>query len=166
MKKMNYTFKPKQKFAKASGKNLKISTKKAAKICRIIRGKKLTQVKRLLDDLLTEKRSISGKYYTKAAKQIKMLLESCEKNADFLGLNTDALFVHASASHGNIMRRRRRKSGFGSRMKSTNLEIMLIEKGKFAARKENGTEKKKGEAKKEQKEKQDVSAKVNSGENK
>lgn len=126
---MSYTFKPKQKFAKAHGTNLHISTKTATKICRVIRNKKLTQVKRLLNDLLNEKRSLRGKYHTKTVKEIKMLLEGCEKNAEFLGLNMDALFVHASAHQGNIIRRRRRKAAFGSRMKSTNLEIMLIEKG-------------------------------------
>jgi len=59
-----------------------------------------------------------------------MLLKSCEKNADSLNLNKERLFVHASAHKGSIMRRRRRRSGFGSRMKMTNLEIILIERGK------------------------------------
>ena len=125
-----YTFVPKQKYAKAYGNNLRISTKGSEKICRVLRRKKLSSAKRLLDDLLSEKRSLDGKYYTKTVKNIKMLLESCEKNAEFLGLSSDALFVHASAHTGTIMRRRRRRSGFGTKIKSTNIEIMLIEKGK------------------------------------
>ena len=125
-----YTFVPKEKYSKAYGSNLRISTKSSEKICRVIRGKKLNAVKRLLVDLLDEKRSLNGKYYTKTVKQIKMLLESCEKNAEFMGLENGALFVHASAHTGTIMRRRRRKSSFGSTLKSTNIEMMLIEKGK------------------------------------
>jgi len=127
---MPYTFIPKENHAKAFGRNLKISSKNAAIICRVIRGKKLKVVKRLLNDLIDKKRSLGGKYYTNAAKEIKKLLESCEKNAEFLGLDTNSLFVHASATHGTIVRRRRRKAAFGSRMKMTNVEIILIEKTK------------------------------------
>jgi len=57
------------------------------------------------------------------------LLHSCEKNADSIGLEKGRLFVHVSAQRGQNFRRRRRKSGFGTKMKSTNLEIMLIERG-------------------------------------
>ncbi|MEM7819845.1 MAG: uL22 family ribosomal protein [Candidatus Aenigmatarchaeota archaeon] len=140
-----YTYKPKEKFAKSYGRNLRISTKSANVICSVIRGKKLNQAKRLLSDLLSMKRSLDGKYYTKTVREILKLLESCEKNADFLGLDTNKLFVHASAHIGSVIRRRRRKSAFGSRLKSTNVEIMLIEKGSI-------TEEKKIEKEKESKE--------------
>ena len=125
-----YTFTPTHKFAKAYGNNLNISRKSAVTICRIIRGKKLKTVKRLFSDLISKKRSLKGKYYTKTVVEIQKLLNSCEKNADYLGLNKDVLFVHASAHQGTITSRRRRKSEFGSRMKYTNVEIMLIEKGR------------------------------------
>lgn len=144
---MTYTYKPEQRFAKASGSNMNISTKDAAKICKVIRGKKLTQVKRLLNDLLSEKRSLNGKYYTKAVNEIKTLLGGCEKNAEFRGLNMDLLFVHASAHQGSVIRRRRRKAAFGSRLKSTNLEIMLIEKGKIKQAKKKEKPKKDEEKK-------------------
>lgn len=144
-----YTFKPKQKFAKASSVNSKISTKKAVKIFRVIRNKKLTNVRRLLDGLQTRERSIGGKYYTKAVNEIKNLLDSCEKNAEFIGLDKGALFVHASAHQGNTFRRRRRKSAFGSLMKTTHMEIMLIEKGRLPEKKES--EKEKRREKKEEK---------------
>jgi len=134
-----YTFEPKHEHAKAFGRNLRISTKNAVKICKVIRGKKLSTVKRLLNDLLTKKRSLEGKYYTKTVAEILKLLESCEKNADFLGLEKEKLFVHASAHKGSIMYRRRRKAAFGSRIKATNVEIMLIQKGK---NKEKGGSKK------------------------
>ncbi len=127
---MGYTFIPKENHAKAYGRGLRISTKSAKKVSDLIRGKKLNAVKRLLRDLLEQKRSISGKYYTKAVSHILDLLESCEKNADSLGLDKKKLFVHCSVHKGPNFRRRRRKAAFGSTMKSTNVEIILIEKGK------------------------------------
>ena len=127
---MKQTFAPKENYAKATGANMKISKKSSYVICDVIRGKPLTRARRLLEDLAAERRSLRGKYYSKTVKQILMLLNSCEKNAEFKGLDMDRLFVHASAHKGSHMRRRRRKGAFGTDMKSTNMEIMLIEKGK------------------------------------
>jgi len=62
-----------------------------------------------------------------------LLIESCEKNAEFLGLDKGRLMVRASAHLGTMLKRRRRKAKFGSRMKATNLEIMLIESGRKKA---------------------------------
>ncbi len=124
-----YTIQPKQKFAKASGTNVRISQKNAVIVCKVIRKKTLKRARRLLEDLRDERRSLGGKYYSHAVKEILHLLNSCEKNAEFAGLEKERLFVHASASMGTIMRRRRRKSAFGSRMKSANVEVMLIERG-------------------------------------
>jgi large subunit ribosomal protein L22 len=137
-----YTFEPNKRHAKAWGTNLRISKKKAKTICSVIRKKKLSQVKRLLADLKNKKRSLNGKYHTKAVVEILKLLESCEKNAEFKGLDKDLLFVHASAHQGTIRRRRRRKAAFGSRMKSTNVEIILIESGKKQREKKTKPEKK------------------------
>jgi ribosomal protein L22 len=125
-----YSLKPKEKYAKAFGRNMRISTKDAIRICRVIRKKPLARVKRLMNDMIARKRSLGGKYYTKTVRQISDLLASCEKNALFIGLDNEKLFVHASANTGTILRRRRRKAAFGSRLKNTNVEIMLIEKGK------------------------------------
>ncbi|MFH1631168.1 MAG: uL22 family ribosomal protein [Candidatus Aenigmatarchaeota archaeon] len=126
---MTYTFEPKQKYAKAYGSNLRISTKKAVVLSRVMRGKKLSSARRLLDGLLNEARTLDGKYYTKTAKNVLMLLKSCEKNAESMNMNIGNLFVHVSASQGSNLRRRRRKSAFGSSMKTTNLEIFLVERG-------------------------------------
>lgn len=125
-----YTFVPEQKYARAHGNSLRISRKASVIVCRAIKKKPLSRAKRLLNDMISEKRSLDGKYYTKAAKEILMLLNSCEKNAEFMGLENEKLMVHASASKGANMRRRRRKAKFGSGMKSTNIEIYLIERGK------------------------------------
>src|SRR3989344_6014738 len=118
---MAYTFKPTEKHAKAYGNNLRISAKKSVILSRVIRGKKLSTAKRLLSDLAEGKRTLDGKYYTKTVKEMIRLLNSCEKNAESMNLNAGSLFVHASASKGSNLRRRRRKGNFGSKMKTSNV---------------------------------------------
>lgn len=127
---MPYTFVPKFRHAKAYGSNLRVSAKSAAIICAAIRDKPLTRAKRLLVDLKSGRRNLKGKYYSGTVEGLLQLLESAEKNAENLGLESERLFVHASAHKGMALRRRRRKSGFGSKLKTANVEIMLIECGK------------------------------------
>lgn len=127
---MPYTFEPKQKHAKVHGSSLRVSAKASNTICRTIKKKTLARSKRLLMNLISKKQSLDGKYYTKAAKEMLNLLNSCEKNAEFLGLDADRLMVHATATHGAAFHRRRRKGAFGSKLKSAYIEIMLIERGK------------------------------------
>jgi ribosomal protein L22 len=126
---MPYTFESEKPHAKAFGNNLRISAKDSQVLCKAVRRKKLSVVKRLLQDLIAGKRTLDTYYYTKAAEGMLSLLESCEANAKARGLDAAKLFVHASATHGSNLRRARRKSGFGAKMKSTNLEIILIERG-------------------------------------
>lgn len=127
---MGYTFVPKENCAKAFGNNLSISSKDAKIICAVIRGKKLSTVRRLLNDIVAEKRSLKGKYYTFATTEILQLLESCAANARSKGMDEGKLFVHASAHHGGNFQRRRRKAKYGSHMKRTHVELMLLEKVK------------------------------------
>ena len=124
------TFVPGHNYARAFGTSMRISQKSASIVCKAIKNKPLTRAKRLLEDLKAERRTLGGKYYSKAVKNMLMLLNSCEKNAEFKGLDADRLFVHASAHKGANVRRRRRKGAFGSTMKNTNMEILLIERGK------------------------------------
>lgn len=127
---MKQTFVPKHNYAKAFGTDMRISQKSASVVCNVIRDKPLTRAKRLLEDLSTGRRNLEGKYYTKTVKAILQLINSCEKNAEFKGLDTDRLFVHASAHRGANIRRRRRKGAFGSSLKNTHLEVLLVERGK------------------------------------
>ena len=125
---MGYTFEPEKPHAKAYGNNLRISPKNARIICTVIKRKKLSVAKRLLQDVIAGTRSLRGKYFTNASKSILELLESCEANAKSLGLDVGQLFVHASATHGTMMRRGRRKSSFGSRLKTANVEVILVQR--------------------------------------
>ena len=121
---------PAHNYAKVFGNGMRISQKSASIVSRAIKNKPLNRAKRLLQDLKDERRTLEGKYYSKAVKAMLILLNSCEKNAEFKGLDMDRLFVFASAHKGANIRRRRRKGAFGSTMKNTNMEILLIERGK------------------------------------
>jgi ribosomal protein L22 len=138
---MSYTFTPKERHAKART-IMYASSKHAQIICRLISKKKLTTVKRLLEQVLTRDRDIDHKYYSKAVEGILNLLKSCEKNAEALGLDMGKLFVYAASSNGGNLRRGRRRSDFGHRMKVTNLSIILVEKGKEAKKAEKKPAKK------------------------
>ncbi len=129
---MPYTFIPEQSHAKTYGHNLRVSKKSAVIVCAAIRNKPVKRAKRLLVDLKERKRNLKGKYYSKTVDAILRLVESCEKNAESLGLDAGRLFVHASAHQGLMLRRRRRKAAFGSQLKATNVEIMLIERGRIS----------------------------------
>lgn len=154
---MSYTFKPEKAFAKACSKNSRISQKNAMVVCAAIKNKPLKRALRLLHDLDEKKRSLGGKYYSNAVEEIKYLVHSCEKNAEFMNLDKDRLFVHASAHKGSSLFRRRRKGAFGSRLKTTNLEVMLIERGKEHKHTKKAHEKnvaKKGSEKQQDREKE------------
>ena len=148
---MGYTFASKHPAARVYVENARISTKNAAIVCAVIRRKPLNRVLRLLTDLEAERRSLGGKYYSNAVREIKMLIESCAKNAEFLNLESERLMVHASAHQGSSLHRRRRKSAFGSLMKTTNIEIMLMESGKLPKSVKGQKDKKKGAEKGEKK---------------
>ncbi|RLJ04830.1 MAG: hypothetical protein DRP08_00815 [Candidatus Aenigmatarchaeota archaeon] len=144
---MPYTFKPEKAYARAYGRNIPISTKDAILICKKIRKKSFFKSKKLLEDLKMKKISLGGKYYTKAVTNILKLLESAEKNAEFSELNLDKCVVYASASHGAIVHRRRRASNFGSKLKYTNLEIIVVDR---SAKKEVEPQQKKETAAKQE----------------
>jgi ribosomal protein L22 len=125
---MPYTFEPSKLHAKAYS-HMRVSTKDAFVLCRVIRRKKLTVAKRLLGGLVDGSRNLEGQYYTNASRRLLELIKSCEANAKSKGLDIGKLVVYASAHRGPTMRRGRRKSGFGSRMKSTNVDVILVQNG-------------------------------------
>lgn len=142
--------------AKAVGLDLPISTKHSIEICNHIRGKSLTQAKKILDEAVNLQKAIpfkrfngdvghrkghigAGRYVPKACGTIKHILESAQANAVFQGLSANDLVIrHISAQKAanqqHFGRARRRL------MKRTHIEVVLSQ----AAEKK----KSKGEAKK------------------
>jgi ribosomal protein L22 len=115
----------KEKSARASGRGIRISTQSSVIVCRAVSGKRLEKGKSLLQDLLDQKRSISGKYYTNTTKEILGLIKSAEANAESQGLDPEALHIHATAHRGFTFFRPRGWKRRREQAKVTNLQIVL-----------------------------------------
>jgi large subunit ribosomal protein L22 len=108
--------------AKAIGTEIHISPKHSVEICRVLKGKMLDDAKDLLEDVIEKKRPIPfkkhkrsmghrkgkgfgpGRYPVRAAKAILKVLESAESNAEYSGLDTEALKVrHIAANKGRTI---------------------------------------------------------------
>ncbi len=127
MARIKYSYQPKDetKAAKAMGYEMPISFKHAVEICRELRGKKLKDAMKLLEDVIALKRPIpfkrykkkvahksglykwyAGRYPQKAAKFILKVLNNLKANAEYKGLNVDELvIVHAQAKKGRVIKK-------------------------------------------------------------
>ncbi len=152
---LDYSYKvPKEKenkIARAYGKELRISYKYAVEMCREIKGKKLDEVKKFLQDIIKMKRPLplrrykkgvahrselqgwyAGRYPVKVAKAFLEVLKNAEANAAYKGLDTKRLYVlHAAAMKGiKIVKWIPRAFGRASPHveQTVNLEIILEER--------------------------------------
>jgi len=115
----------------ASG-TFSISPLNAVKVCKAINRKKFIDAKKILDNLLNEKISLNGKYFTKTTKEILKLLYQLENNAKNKNLDPDKLFLFISAHKGPTLHRaRRRWQKFGSKLKSCHVQAVLSDKNGF-----------------------------------
>jgi len=117
-----------KKSAKAYGRSLNISQKNAIVVCRAISGMHIAKGKKLLDDLIDEKRSLKGKYYTSTASQILNVVKSAEANAEFKGLDATRLVIFASAHKGFTFFRPRRMKIRRTKRKIANVQVVLQQK--------------------------------------
>jgi len=117
-----------KKSAKVYGRALRISTKSSTIVCRAISGKNLAKGKRLLRDLIEQKRDLEGKYYTNSSKGILNILRSAEANAESKGLDLNRLIIFASAHKGFTFIRPRRLKMRRTRRKMTNIQMVLQQK--------------------------------------
>jgi len=125
---------PKRKRGKVFGNarftDARISLKSSKIICKELKGKRVSKSKRLLEDMLDEKRSLDGKYYTKTTKKILEILKNAEANGVAKGLDVERLFIYTiKADKGRTFNRPRSKmSRRGERGKMTHIEIIVGEK--------------------------------------
>lgn len=116
-----------ERLAKASGRDLRIKPKDAREICAVIKGMRVEQAKSLLEKVILMKQSVpyrrfkkkqahkkdlkqfkwyAGRYPQKAAARIYEVLNACESNAEFKGLDVDLCrIIHAAAQRGRIIKR-------------------------------------------------------------
>ncbi len=127
MARIKYSYQPadETKAAKAMGYEMPISFKHAVEICRELRGKKIEEAKKILEDVIALRRPIpfkrykkkvahksglhkwyAGRYPQKAARYILKVLKNLEANAEYKGLDVDKLvIVHAQAKKGRVIKR-------------------------------------------------------------
>lgn len=108
-----------------SNSSLSVSPKSSLIICRAINRKKFTDAKKILEDLVSEKQSLDGKFYTKTANEILQLLSAAEKNAVARGFEISKLQLFISSHKGAKLYRTRRKRTFGYQLKSSNVQVVL-----------------------------------------
>ena len=108
-------------------KNLKISTKHAKYVAKIIRGKNALKAKNFLEMVLNQKITLDGKkYYTKAVKNILKALNSALANARKKGLDESKLKIKLIEAHkGSKIRTPKRAKFAGREKKNTHIKIVL-----------------------------------------
>uniref|UniRef100_A0A7C4W3S3 Large ribosomal subunit protein uL22 n=1 Tax=Geoglobus ahangari TaxID=113653 RepID=A0A7C4W3S3_9EURY len=127
MARVNYAYKPKDEVnsAKAMGYEMEISFKHAVEICRAIKGMKIDEAIKYLEEVVEMKRAIpfrkhkkkvphrrglekwyAGRYPTKATKHIIKVLKNLKANAEYKGLEVEKLVItHAQAKKGRVLKR-------------------------------------------------------------
>ncbi|MDX1534637.1 MAG: 50S ribosomal protein L22 [Thermoplasmata archaeon] len=133
--------------AKAYGRELPISPKKAREVCRALRKQPLDQAKALLEDVVAKRRAIPygrynkevahrpgvgpGGYPVKVAQHLLRLLESAEENAEYKGLDAENMIVHHISAYRGRPVKSYRPRAYGRSSpwlkEMTNVEIILME---------------------------------------
>ena len=108
----------------------RVSLKDSVVIFRQIKNKRVDKAKMFLNELIEQKKSLDGKYYTGACKEILDLLKSAESNAESLGLDTERLFIKRAVANKSFrfILPKSRWSHRGKKAKICQLEIELEER--------------------------------------
>src|SRR3989338_6847637 len=139
----HYSFEGYEKanMARAFGRDLPISMKNAMELCSMLKNKRLSDAKKILERVVKFKQAVpfkrftnglghkpgmcAGAYPIKASTMILELLNSVESNAQQKGLHTgDLSIIHFRAQKGS---RTMHPSRFRRRMKVTHVEVVVRE---------------------------------------
>ncbi|MGQ9543464.1 MAG: 50S ribosomal protein L22 [Candidatus Bathyarchaeia archaeon] len=140
-----------ERTVKCSGRELRISPKASVEICKAIKGMRLPEAKKLLEEVAAKKRSIpyrryhkevphrggqgfyAGRFPVKAATRIRRLLEELEANAEYKGLDVEKIRLIHAASHRGMKVRKYIPRAFGRASPSfntlTHIELIGYETG-------------------------------------
>ncbi|MEM5793304.1 MAG: uL22 family ribosomal protein [Candidatus Aenigmatarchaeota archaeon] len=88
-----------EKIVVASRPLARVSRKDSATLFRYIRNKPTQKAKNLLNELISRRKNINGRYFTKASKEILDLIKECENNAEAKGLDVERLFVKSAIAN-------------------------------------------------------------------
>jgi large subunit ribosomal protein L22 len=107
--------------SKAMGSELHISSKKSREVCCKIKGMKVAEARKFLEDVIALKQAVpfkrhhdgtghrkgpmaAGRYPVNASKEILKVLKNAESNAEYKGLEpTNMYIIHVAAQQGRII---------------------------------------------------------------
>ncbi|MCL4325395.1 MAG: 50S ribosomal protein L22 [Candidatus Thermoplasmatota archaeon] len=134
--------------ARAYGKELPISPKKAYEVCNLLRGKSYNKAKKMLEEIIELKRAVPirrynqetahkrgigpGRYPVKVSKYMLKVFSNVESNAKEAGINLENSYIAIiSASRGMItkgyMQRAHGRSSAWNEQ-TTNIELVIKER--------------------------------------
>jgi len=133
--------------ARAIGRELPISPKKAVELCRAIRGKSVEDAKEYLERVVSKDQPVPmkrhkmmvahkagvgpGRYPVKAARHFLKVLQGAEENAGYKGLNIDNMRIKVLAAHKGSTTKGRMPRAHGNstpwNQETVNLEVILEE---------------------------------------
>ena len=134
--------------ARARGVEFPISPKKTYEVLNAIRGKRLVDARKFLEDVVALKQAVPfrrynqetahkrgigpGRYPKKVARSILLVLQNAESNAEYEGLDTDQLFIYVAASSRGRIRKASMPRAHGRATpwneQTTSVEIVLKER--------------------------------------
>lgn len=135
------------KTAKAFGYELHCSRKDSRNIAHAIKGMKVSEAKKYLQEIIDQKRALPAVYHKqkrahqkgigpgsfpqKAAKYVLKILENAENNAEYKGFDPDNMkIIHASAYGGRVIKGimpRAQGRATNKNTRTTNVEIIIEE---------------------------------------
>lgn len=149
MAKVNYSVEmDPEKSSKAMGSELHISPKKSREICTHIKGMKIGEARKFLEDVIILKKAVpfkrhndgaghrkgpmaAGRYPVNASKEILKVLKNAESNAEYKGLEPSQMCIshvimqRGRVIHGIIPRARGRATPKNT--ETVNIEMILSE---------------------------------------
>ncbi|MGP8073266.1 MAG: 50S ribosomal protein L22 [Thermoplasmata archaeon] len=145
-----YTYQPEPGIttARSRGNEIPMSPKKTYEVLNAIRGLPVDRAETFLEEVIELKRAVPfrrynqetahkkgigpGRYPKKVAKNVLALLRNARENAEYEGLDTDALFVKVAASGRGRIRKASMPRAHGRATpwneQTTNVEIVLAER--------------------------------------
>ncbi len=133
--------------ARAMGRELPISPKKAVELCRAIRGKTLEAAKEYLEGVVALEQPVPmkrhkkmvghkagvgpGRFPVKAARSMLKVLDSAQENAEYKGLDADNMRIKVLAAHRGSKQKAMMPRAHGHstpwNQETVNLEVVLEE---------------------------------------
>lgn len=134
---------------RAIGRELPISPKMTAELCRVLRGRKVEDAKEYLERVIALDRPVPmrrhrtmvahkhgtgpGRYPVKVARHVLRIVQSAEENAGYKGLEVDDMRIKVIAAHRGRTTKAQRPRARGRstpwNRETVNLEIVLEEVG-------------------------------------